>query len=69
MNQRTVYLITLVTLLFLVGTVSALTWQVETVDSGGYGEYTSIVLNAGGEPRVMLLRPGTREYQVCKEQL
>ncbi|MDD1714506.1 MAG: hypothetical protein LUQ61_04510, partial [Methanoregulaceae archaeon] len=52
MNPRTAYLFTLVTLLFIVCTVSALTWQVETVDSGGYGEYTSMVLNAGGEPRI-----------------
>jgi hypothetical protein len=35
-----------------VGTGSALTWQIETVDSSGYSEYTSIVLSVSGESRI-----------------
>ncbi len=54
MHHRTAYLVTiaLVFILLGVGTATALTWQNETVDSGGYGEYSSIALSVGGEPRV-----------------
>ncbi|OPZ44776.1 MAG: IPT/TIG domain protein [Euryarchaeota archaeon ADurb.BinA087] len=54
MIHRTTYLVTIALLFILlgVGTAAALTWQNQTVDSGGYGEYSSIALSVGGEPRV-----------------
>ncbi len=55
MHRRTAYLMTIAALLLIlleVGTVAALAWQNETVDSGAYGEYSSIALSVGGEPRV-----------------
>ena len=54
MHLKTTFLVTITILfiLFGVGTATALTWQNETVDSGGYGEYSSIALSVGGEPRV-----------------
>ena len=54
MHRKITFLVTIALLFILlgVGTAAALTWQNETVDSGGYGEYSSIALNVAGEPRV-----------------
>jgi hypothetical protein len=54
MHHKTTFLVTIALLFILlgVGTAAALTWQNETVDSGGYGEYSSIALSVGSEPRV-----------------